>query len=108
MYPFWAISLVALYGCTDTITPYILDTNRQGVAFLYQIVLFYAYTLVIFFTVWLSDGFYVATLPALILCVTAVHKCSLRRLACRLASRSSEVDRFIVDYMVARELYISK
>jgi hypothetical protein len=99
MYPFWAISLVALYGCTDSITAYILDTNRQGVAFLYQIVLCYAYALVIFITTWLSDGFYAATLPALLLCLTAVHKCLLRRLACRLASRSSDVDRTVADYM---------
>jgi hypothetical protein len=47
MYPIWAISLFMLHACTDSITAYSLDDNKQQARLAYQAYMYLAYALLL-------------------------------------------------------------
>lgn len=60
VYPIWAVSLLALFGCIDWITAYGLGYKNQLWNMLYQLCLYYGYVLLISISAISSDVGYIA------------------------------------------------
>lgn len=60
VYPIWAVSLLALFGCIDWITAYGLGYKNQLWNMLYQLCLYYGYVLLISISTISSDVGYIA------------------------------------------------
>uniref|UniRef100_R7W9K1 Uncharacterized protein n=1 Tax=Aegilops tauschii TaxID=37682 RepID=R7W9K1_AEGTA len=112
MYPLWAISLFILYASTDSVVAYNLDDTRQSMRYLYQAALFYAYVVLLLFSVTSSGGAFdvstsidgtrlkgLLTFPVAFLHLIAVAKSLHRVAACQLASRSWRLNKMVADYM---------
>ncbi|KAF8719455.1 hypothetical protein HU200_024173 [Digitaria exilis] len=95
LYPVWAVSFFAVLGCTNSITAFELDDNKQWMKLYIQLILYYMYVSVIFLH--LSDAF-LATSVTLLFTVT-IYKNYMRIHACVLASESWYSSKLLADYM---------
>ncbi|KAF8703732.1 hypothetical protein HU200_031818 [Digitaria exilis] len=95
LYPVWAVSFFAVLGCTNSITAFELDDNKQWMKHYIQLILYYMYVSVIFLH--LSDAF-LATSVTLLFTVT-IYKNYMRIHACVLASESWYSSKLLADYM---------
>uniref|UniRef100_A0ACD5Z961 Uncharacterized protein n=1 Tax=Avena sativa TaxID=4498 RepID=A0ACD5Z961_AVESA len=94
MYPIWAISLFMLHACTDTITAYSLDDNREGTRLQYQGLMYMAYTLLLLITV-KTDYIRALGYMALIAYIRYLQRLSV----CMLASLSWNLNKIVADSM---------
>ncbi|RCV17226.1 hypothetical protein SETIT_3G202700v2 [Setaria italica] len=95
LYPVWAVSFFAVLGCTNSITAFELDENKQWTKHYIQLILYYTYVSVILLH--MSDGF-IATSVTLLFTVT-IYKNYMRIHACLLASESWYSSKLLADYM---------
>ncbi|CAL4908738.1 unnamed protein product [Urochloa decumbens] len=95
LYPVWAVSFFAVLGCTNSITAFELDDNKQWMKHYIQLILYYTYVSVTLLH--MTDAF-VATSVTLPFTVT-IYKNYMRIHACLLASESWYSSKLLADYM---------
>ncbi|XP_045085341.1 uncharacterized protein [Aegilops tauschii subsp. strangulata] len=94
MYPIWAVSLIMLHGCTDSVTAYNLDDNKQLTRSLYQAVMYSAYAFLLLISVrtrYTWALFYMVLL--------AFVRYAQRFAVCHLASNSYHWNKIVADHM---------
>lgn len=82
LYPVWAVSFFAVLGCTNSITAYELDDNKQWMRHLVQLVLYYTY--ISMMLQYISDDF--VHISVSFLFAVTFYKNFMRICACVLAS----------------------
>ncbi|KAG0518538.1 hypothetical protein BDA96_09G184700, partial [Sorghum bicolor] len=95
MYPVWAVSFFAVLGCTNSITAFELDDNKQWMKHYIQLILYYTYVSVLLQH--MSDAF-VVTSVTLLFTVT-IYKNFMQIQASVLASDSWYSSKLLADYM---------
>ncbi|KAL6619049.1 hypothetical protein ACP70R_034188 [Stipagrostis hirtigluma subsp. patula] len=95
LYPVWSVSFFAVLGCTNSITAYELDDNKQWMKHFIQLALYYIYISVLL--QYMSDAFVVISV-SLLFSVT-IYKNILRIHACVLASEAWDSSKLLADYM---------
>ncbi|KAM3318344.1 hypothetical protein ACQJBY_035842 [Aegilops geniculata] len=94
MYPIWAVSLIMLHGCTDSVTAYSLEDNKQLTRSLYQAVMYSAYAFFLLISVRTRYT------PALFYMVLLAFVRYAQRFAvCHLASNSYNWNKIVADHM---------
>ncbi|XP_044402574.1 uncharacterized protein [Triticum aestivum] len=94
IYPIWIISLFMLHACTDSITAYSLDDNRQVTRLEYQAVMYNLYVVLLFVTV---QKDYIPSVAFISL--IAFIRYLQRGTTIMLASRSWKLNKMVADYM---------
>lgn len=81
MYPIWAISLIMLHGCTDSITAYSAGDTKELTRVKYQAYMYFAYALLLLISVRT-----VYTYPLVFMVLIAFFRYRQRLSACKLAN----------------------
>ncbi|KAL6841255.1 hypothetical protein ACP4OV_028773 [Aristida adscensionis] len=95
LYGVWSVSFFAILGCTNSITAYELDDNKQWMKHFIQLAVYYIYICVLL--QYMSDTF-VAASVAFLFSVT-IYKNIMQIHACVLASESWDSSKLLADYM---------
>lgn len=95
MFPVWALSLFPVLGCTNSITAYSLDDNKQYMRHMIQQVLCTGYVFLIICTITNN----LAAVASMLLFFETQQRIGSRILACMLASEFWNPDKQIADYM---------
>ncbi|XP_048573949.1 uncharacterized protein LOC125554435 [Triticum urartu] len=94
IYPIWGISLFMLHACTDSITAYSLDDNKQVTRLKYQAAMYNLYVLLLFATV---QKDYIPSIA--FISIIALIRYLQRGTTIMLASRSWKLNKMVADYM---------
>lgn len=95
LYAVWSVSFFAVLGCTNSITAYELDDNKQWMKHFIQLCLYYIYISVLLR--YMSDIF--VRVSVVLLFTVTIYKNWMRIHACVLASESWESSKLLADYM---------